>query len=249
LCRLSLKTADLNWKNAVPESAAAKLVPQAKVIICFLGILACAVIPAERLQVATIPGLFLAVLLCIGHNSSPLTTTLFLKRWLLAAPTILFFAAAIGWSRTWQTGLAVAVRGLLSAGFATWLLSSGERMEWLRGLESLGAPRILISIATATTQQLDVILAEARRMRQAARNRLGPSGWRQAFPPETAAALLGSLLGRSLSRANRVQEAMEARGFSRTLPLHPGPPMNVVSWLSVAGVAVIAAITWAASWI
>lgn len=141
-----------------------------------------------------------------------------------------------------RQGLAVAggliARALLSA-FALMVLVSTTRFDHLlRALEDLRAPRLILVILSFLYRYLFLLVEEAQRMKRARDARVvGPS----RLQLRAAAGIVGVLFLRTYERAERVYEAMLARGFTgevRTLrPLRFGPGDLVAlaaGWLLVA---------------
>lgn len=89
----------------------------------------------------------------------------------------------------------------------------------LRGFESLGAPRVLISVIQFLYRYLFVISEQAQHMRIAAACRAGlrKIGRRDRF--QAAAGALGVLFARSYHRADGIYNAMLARGYNGRLPV------------------------------
>ncbi len=85
----------------------------------------------------------------------------------------------------------------------------------LRGMETAGAPRFLLTVAQFLYRYLFVIAEEAEHMREAAvsrgATRAGILARRERF--QAAAGALGALFGRSYGRAEDIHRAMLARGF------------------------------------
>jgi cobalt/nickel transport system permease protein len=90
-------------------------------------------------------------------------------------------------------------------------------------LAGLRLPARLVALLVATARYVDLIGQEAARLRAAIRAR----GFRARTDLHTLRSygnLVGMLLVRSLDRADRVEDAMRARGFSGHLPVHDATP-------------------------
>lgn len=92
-------------------------------------------------------------------------------------------------------------------------------------LAALRVPGRLVALFVATARYIDLIGQEAARLRGAMRAR----GFRPRTDRHTLRSygnLMGMLLVRALDRAERVEDAMRARGFNGHLPLRDAPPLT-----------------------
>jgi len=89
----------------------------------------------------------------------------------------------------------------------------------LEGFESLGAPRLLVSVIQFLYRYLFVVSEQAQHMRLAAACRAGlrKTGPRTRF--QAAAGALSVLFARSYFRADGIHRAMLARGYNGQLPV------------------------------
>ena len=122
------------------------------------------------------------------------------------------------------TFAAVAAKATIGTVSAVLLNATTPFPAVLRALEALRVPRLLVLIAAFTYRYLFVVAAEAGRLRAGLASR--------AYDPRHA--LHGGAVGRAVSvlflrthaRAERVHQAMLARGFAGTMPraepLHAG---------------------------
>lgn len=122
-------------------------------------------------------------------------------------------AAAVLLARTALAGSALVALGLTTPGSD--LVGA---LAWFR------VPETFVAVLGAVARTLGLVTAEAGRMNRArelrtVRPRLG-------LALRAVGGILGSLLSRSLARAERVHRAMLARGFSGTLPRRR-PPAGV----------------------
>ena len=83
----------------------------------------------------------------------------------------------------------------------------------LRGLQSLGAPRILVLIVQFLHRYLFVISEQAQHMRLAAACRQAGSKTRPSAKFRAAAGAVSVLFARSYNRAEGIHRAMLSRGF------------------------------------
>lgn len=109
----------------------------------------------------------------------------------------------------------------------------------LRGLESLGAPRLIILVIQFLYRYLFVIFEQAQKMRLAAQCRGGgfSGGHRSKF--QAAAGALAVLFGRSYERAEGIHQAMLSRGFDGHLRLLSGGRLQTADLAFFAGALVM----------
>ncbi len=110
----------------------------------------------------------------------------------------------------WLSLTSIALRSALTVSAALCLVACTGIHRLCAGLEQLGLPRVFAVQVQLLYRYLFVIAAEGQRMRRAAELR---SLGHPTLPLRTYAALVGHLLLRSLDRAQRVYQAMVARGF------------------------------------
>ena len=89
----------------------------------------------------------------------------------------------------------------------------------LAGFESLGAPRVLVSVVQFLYRYLFVISEQVQHMRLAAACRAGIRRTSRRSRWEAAAGALSVLFARSYVRADGIHRAMLARGYHGKLPL------------------------------
>ena len=109
----------------------------------------------------------------------------------------------------------------------------------LKGFESLGTPRVLISVIQFLYRYLFVISEQAQHMRLSAASRSGIRKANRRNRFQAAAGALGVLFGRSYYRADGIHRAMLARGYNGQLPL-ADPGRFRVADAAFAVVAVLA---------
>lgn len=107
----------------------------------------------------------------------------------------------------------------------TVLLAGLDPVRLGGALRALRVPGRLVALFVATARYVDLLGLEAARLHAAMRAR--------GFRPRTDrhmlrsyGNLMGMLLVRALARAERVDEAMRARGFAGHLPLQDAPPLS-----------------------
>jgi cobalt/nickel transport system permease protein len=147
-----------------------------------------------------------------------------LRRLLMAAP----FALAVGVfnpfldrhvvatigtysvSGGWLSFASIVVRFGLTVSAALLLVACTGTHRLSAGMQRLGTPQVFVVQLEMLCRYLFVIAEEGARMMRAAELR---SGGRRALQLRTYAALVGTMLLRSMDRAQRVYQAMNARGF------------------------------------
>jgi len=138
----------------------------------------------------------------------------------------------------------VLLRSVLSLLILILLTNTTRFPEMLRGLRSLGFPRILALNLGFLYRYLFVLTDEAMRMRQARDcRRVRRAGFREET--KLLGAMLGTLLARSFERAESMYQAMLSRGFSGDF--HVSAPRRF-SWLDAAFLAGLAAFITFSFW-
>jgi cobalt/nickel transport system permease protein len=113
----------------------------------------------------------------------------------------------------------------------------------LKGFESLGAPRVLISVIQFLYRYLFVISEQAQHMRVAAACRAGLRKISRRNRFHAAAGALGVLFARSYFRADGIYRAMLARGYNGHLPVaDPGRFSIADAAFAVLAVVALAAL-------
>ncbi len=193
----------------------------------------------------------LAVLLSV-NLTPPYDTALFVAHFLLLCVVCLF--ARLPWWKVLARGLivlpfvggvvvlnlaggdparawAVLARGYLSAVAVLLLLATTPFPKLLRGLESLGVPRFFGMILHFVYRYLFVLFEQAHNMRRASRCR-APRGQRRSLF-QAAAGAVAVLFARSYSRAERIHQAMLARGFQGHFELLETPQAGLRDWAAL----------------
>jgi cobalt/nickel transport system permease protein len=174
-------------------------------------------------RVKIIALLVLLVVLSTAHRGLPLLAAAFflmlcaailwariplpgaLMRATLVLPFALVFAAASWIAGDPDRGIALLLKGYISALAALVVVSTTPLPTLLRGIEMLGAPRFLLMVAQFLYRYLYVISEQAQHMLKAAAARGG------SF--RSAAGALAVLFARSYQQAGEIHRAMLARGF------------------------------------
>src|SRR4051794_12473749 len=144
-------------------------------------------------------------------------------------------------------GWNILAKGTIGVLASLTLAATTAPRELIVGLQRLRAPAVLTTIATLMLRYLEVIAAEARRMRTARISR----GHDPRFLWQVGATArgIGALFVRSYERGERVHLAMVSRGWTGTMP-DRGGAARPVSWLAgLAPVLATACVLGAALWL
>lgn len=210
--------------DPVIRNGAAELTGSSRLLGIVLLLITTALIPGERVWWI---GVLLGVL-CVWSRTSAWRL---LWQTRLAWPFIAVFTLTSG-------NATLVLRAVVSALLAAWLTLTTREDELIRGATRLGLPPILASLIATLLRGMTVLEGEAVRMRQAATVRGWTPRWPGRRPFAASAALLGTLLGRTLVRADRVQAALEARGFTGVLPLRKEAAWSHRDWIWMLAVSV-----------
>jgi cobalt/nickel transport system permease protein len=140
----------------------------------------------------------------------------------------------------WLSLASIVVRFMLTVSAALTLVACTGIHRLCAALERLGAPQVFTIQLELLYRYLFVIVGEGARMRRAAELR---SAGRGVLRLRTAGALVGNLLLRAMDRAQRVYQAMNARGFDgrvrvlRPTALRAGDFAFLAGWLAFFAVA------------
>ncbi len=145
-----------------------------------------------------------------------------LRAILLRAAVVLPFSATFACvsllSGSTDRAIGIPVKSFLSALGVLLVAATTPLPQILKGLESLGAPRMALLVIQFLYRYLFVIFEQGQHMRLAAQCRGGlDRGHKWKF--KAAAGALAVLFGRSYERAEGIHQAMLARGFDGHLRL------------------------------
>ena len=163
---------------------------------------------------------------------------------LARAAIVLPFSATFA-AFSWMAGdapraVGLLVKSYLSAVAVLVLVGSTPLPKLLRGLESLGAPRLLTLVVQFLYRYLFVVSEQAQHMRLAALSR---GSRRPPLQFRAAAGAVAVLFARSYGRAEGIHQAMLARSFSGHIRLLADPRIGVRDALFMAaGVALVGAL-------
>ncbi|MGQ0840130.1 cobalt ECF transporter T component CbiQ [Actinokineospora sp.] len=144
-------------------------------------------------------------------------------------------------------GWNILAKGTLGVLVSLTLAATTAPRELIVGMQRLRVPAMVITIATLMLRYLEVIAAEARRMRTARICR----GHDPRFLWQVGATArgIGTLFIRSYERGERVHLAMVSRGWAGMMPDQGGGPVGRAAWLAgLAPAALAAAVLGTALW-
>jgi cobalt/nickel transport system permease protein len=130
----------------------------------------------------------------------------------------------------------ILVKGTLGVLTSLTLAATTPLRDLLLGMQRLGAPALVVTIATLMLRYIDVIAGEARRMRLARLSRGDDPRFLWQLSATTRG--VGSLFIRSYERGERVHLAMVARGWSGRMPRLSNAAASPRQW--AAGLAPVA---------
>lgn len=134
------------------------------------------------------------------------------KRLFTLLPFVLGVAVVNAWRTTGSTvWLGVAVKSVLCLTTVILISNTTPLGKILRVLESVRVPRLLITTIALMHRYLYVLGEEAGRMRRARESRTFVTGRRAQW--RSLAAVVGQLFVRASERAERIYDAMCARGW------------------------------------
>lgn len=244
------------------HSAVHRLAGEIKVVALVLFVLAVVVTPREVFWPF---GVYALILLTVWRAAS-IPLGWIVPRMAIEIPFVILAVLlpfAEGGERVEVAGMSLSVSGL----YAAWgivakgslgvaasltLAATTSARELPLALSRLRVPALLTSVLTLMIRYIDVLTAEAGRMRTARLSRGdSPRALHQAVAIATG---LGALFLRSYERGERVYAAMLSRGFDGHIPalvLGPGDAARaparqwVAALLPAAAAAVVAVAAWA----
>lgn len=138
--------------------------------------------------------------------------------WLFAIMLTISIPAGQRFRAGWDLAATILMQSTLGFLAGVWLVNVTPFDKLLYTLRRWGMPRLLVAILAFMYRYSYVIFDELERMRVARRARdFGGNSWWHNW--KSNAQLIGMLLVRSLSRAERVHGAMCARGWSGEIHL------------------------------
>ncbi len=127
---------------------------------------------------------------------------------------VVFLVGNVAITAGWISFFSILLRGVLSVQAVLILILTTGFYPLCRGIQQMGVPSVLATQLLFVYRYLFVLLQEALSMNRA----LTARGFgRQSFPFRTWGVLIGQLLIRTVSRAERINRAMLSRGFTGTI--------------------------------
>jgi len=238
------------------STAAHRLDPAAKTVAMLSVVLATVLVGRDRF----LPLAPVAAALAVYHAVSRTPVRYAVRRLAVVSPlavavVVLFPFLEPGRALVrWPMGgweMVITAEGLVRAGHllakfllcgwaALLLLATTRFQDLLQGLGRLRVPSILVTQLAFLYRYLWVLLDEGMHMRMARSARDGGLGpWRLRF--RSRAGVVGVLFLRSWDRAERIYQAMTARGFDGSLHAPRRGRMRAADWLFVAATSALAA--------
>jgi cobalt/nickel transport system permease protein len=220
------------------DSPVHRLPPQVKIVAALLTVLCVVATPREEFWAF---GVYLVLIVSVGQLAR-VPVRHFAKRAFIEVPFVMvavlmpIFGGAAGALAGWN----ILAKGTLGVLVSLTLAATTTPRDLIVGMQRLRTPAVLTTIATLMLRYLDVIAAEARRMRLARISR----GHNPRFLWQVGATArgIGALFIRSYERGERVHLAMLSRGWTGAMP-DRGVAARLTSWLAgLAPVSVTAAV-------
>lgn len=223
---------------------------RAKTLALFAVIVACVTTPAD----AWWPYCIYAALVLIIATASRVPAKYLLSRVLVVLPFILMVAVFVpftnhtGPTYHWwiftvsRGGLLVlwnvTAKSVISVSCIILLSSTTQFPDLMRGFERLHVPRFFTTVAAFMYRYIFLIVDEAERMKRARDSRNFHGRW--IWQARVVGHMVASLFLRSHERAERVYQAMSARGFDGTFPRWKDTHMTPPDYVFMVGVALTA---------
>jgi cobalt/nickel transport system permease protein len=173
------------------------------------------VLATAHRNIFLVAGILLTLLAC-GFVFARVPLVQAVSRAAVVLPFTLVFAAGLWLSGDPHRGIVLVTKAYVSALAVLLAVATTPLPLLVRGMESVGAPRLLLTVAQFVYRYLFVIAEEAQHMSRAAAARgatlRGLLAGRARF--RAAAGALAVLFVRSYGRAEEVHKAILARGFS-----------------------------------
>ncbi len=216
----------------ITDSLLESLDPRSK-IISFLAIIFCMILtPITRFKDF---GLYFLLVLAVTFLSNVSPKQIF-KRMIVIVPFVIFIAVFVPFLKEgivykslkigyWKldityegilTFLNIIIKSSLSVFLLVVASSTTPFADFLKGLDLLHIPRLLIMLMSFLYRYLFVLLDEARRLMRARSLRYFGSKYKEQF--RVIGYMVGVLFIRTFERAERIYSAMVVRGFHGEIP-------------------------------
>ncbi len=231
-----------------------RLPPHVKIVTAFVMVVAVVATPRDAfavfgLHLLLLVGVWIAARLPPGWLAmrslieAPFVVLAVLLPFFADGPRVEWWGLSLS-SDGLLAGWNILVKGTLGVLISVTLASTTPLRDLVSGLSRLRVPAMVTVIATLMLRYLEVIAAEARRMRLARLSR----GHDPRFLWQASATVraVGTLFLRSYERGERVHLAMLSRGYTGTMPTFGAGPASTATW-GRALVPAVAAVLFAAS--
>lgn len=238
------------------DSPLHKVSPTAKVVVFLALIVFC--VTTSTVTYPSFAGYFGFLLLCLVVSHVPVIHVL--RRSLVVLPFLAMAALSIpfmgstgnhppGLTPGGHPGLAVfkdvAIKSYVSI-FSLVILSSLTPFPRFMGaLHKLGAPRLFLSIMSFTYRYLFLLIEEIERLQRARDARCYGGKW--FWQTKVIGRMIGTFFLRSYERAERVHQAMVARGFDGRVASPRPEPMQGRDYAFVVVALGIFSFLWVAA--
>lgn len=233
--------------------------PRVKIVLAVVYIVSNALLPigAWWAYAASLAFVVCLALMAKFSLKTLFTRSLIVVPFLLAAVTVIFnIPGKTIWTGPWgitatDAGivrfLSIFIRSWLSVNMAVLLTATTQFPDLLHALRHLKVPAILVAVLAFMYRYLFVLTDEVNRLLRARSARSAAikghqSGGSIRWRANIAGSMVGQLFSRSLSRSDRVFNAMLARGYQgKMLTINPHV-MKVADWAAVwvAAAAIVA---------
>ncbi|MGH3759901.1 cobalt ECF transporter T component CbiQ [Actinophytocola sp.] len=234
-----------------------RLPAQVKIVAALLAVICVVATPREEfwafgVYLVLLLGIWSVAAVPVGHVlrraviEVPFVVIALVMPFLGAGPRFTFLGLSLSEPGA-LAGWNILAKGTIGVFASLTLAATTTPRELIVGLQRLRAPAVLTTIATLMLRYLEVIAAEARRMRTARISR----GHNPRFLWQVGATArgIGALFVRSYERGERVHLAMVSRGWTGTMPDH-GVAAAPATWLAgLLPVLVTACVMGAALWL
>ena len=236
------------------DSVVHRLPAQVKIVVAFVMVLAVVATPRAAFWVfgvhlALLVTIWVAARLPVGAIAvrslieAPFVVLAVLLPFAAAGPRVEWFGLSLSTDGL-LAGWNILVKGTLGVLISVTLAMTTPVRDLLSGLARLRVPAMVTTIATLMVRYLEVIVAEARRMRLARVARGHDPRFLWQIGPTVRG--VGTLFLRSYERGERVHLAMLARGYTGAMPVLGDTTATRRTWVRAlvpAAVAVLGAAT------
>ena len=234
-----------------------RLPAQVKIVAALLGVICVVATPrtefwAFGLYLLLLLGIWAVAAVPVGHFARravievPFVAIALVMPFLGGGPRFGFLGLSLSEPGA-LAGWNILAKGTIGVLVSLTLAATTPPGELIVGMQRLRAPAVLTTIATLMLRYLEVIAAEARRMRTARISRGDDP--RFLWQVGATARGIGALFVRSYERGERVHLAMVSRGWTGTMP-DRGGSATASTWVAgLVPVLLTASVLGAALWL